>query len=489
MRTLPIRTWLALALVAILAVPWLTAGALYEIGVRPRQDHRGASAWVDSAPKVIQEIERNPSRWADRTWQAQIRRKLTAAGLNAVLTDRFGREVFRSTDASRARADAQGGLLPQSTWLRRVPEGTAYVYGRGQLDTGALSGIVIVLAALTSLLLTLAGVAWFIDRAVLKPLSAMGEAARQIAGGELSFQIPPSRVREVAEVATAMGAMGDALRASLHRQAEMEQERRLFIASIVHDLRTPLFSLRGYLEGLANGVAGTPEKVEKYVEVCREKAAAMERLISDLFSYAQLEYLDQVPQPEPLELGSLLTKVVDGLRPQAEAKGVSIHLEGPAALDDSGEIGGQPEPCPFLGDGHQITRAVENLLDNALRHTPPGGRVRVSWGKDLQDAGTGSQAGSPRLVFSIADTGPGIDPHDLPHLFKPLYRGEASRNRRTGGAGLGLAISRRILQAHGGDLTAANRKEGGAVFTGLLPVLGSGTTDGSLGGGTGSQSF
>ena len=105
------------------------------------------------------------------------------------------------------------------------------------------------------------------------------------------------------------------------------------------------------------------------------------------------------------------------------------------------------------------SRAVANLLDNALRHTPDGGRIRVRWGR------TGAN-----LVFAVEDTGPGIAPHDLPHLFTPLYRGETSRNRQTGGAGLGLAIARRILQAHGGDLTAANRSGGGAVFTGTLPL-------------------
>src|SRR5205085_7981670 len=111
------------------------------------------------------------------------------------------------------------------------------------------------------------------------------------------------------------------------------------------------------------------------------------------------------------------------------------------------------------GDGHLLARAVANLLDNALRHTPDGGQIRVRW--HWEDA---------TLVFTVADTGPGIAAHDLSHLFTPLYRGDASRNRQTGGAGLGLTIARRILQAHGGDLTAANGATGGAVFTATLPI-------------------
>ena len=111
------------------------------------------------------------------------------------------------------------------------------------------------------------------------------------------------------------------------------------------------------------------------------------------------------------------------------------------------------------GDAHLLARVVENLLDNALRHTPSGGEVTVRW---RADAG--------RMTFTVADTGPGIAARDLPHLFDPLYRGEASRNRETGGAGLGLAIARRILRAHGGDLVAANRDDEGAEFTGWLPL-------------------
>jgi signal transduction histidine kinase len=106
-----------------------------------------------------------------------------------------------------------------------------------------------------------------------------------------------------------------------------------------------------------------------------------------------------------------------------------------------------------------LARAIDNLLDNAIRHTPAGGRIEIDCRRDGQ-----------RVLFTVTDTGPGIAQHDLPHLFTPLYRAETSRNRQTGGAGLGLTIARRILQAHGGDLTAANNAGTGAVFTAALPI-------------------
>lgn len=137
---------------------------------------------------------------------------------------------------------------------------------------------------------------------------------------------------------------------------------------------------------------------------------------------------------------------MEGLRSQAVGKGVVLELDGP------------PDACMLEGDAHLLGRAVENLLDNALRHTPAGGRIEVSWHGDAE-----------RVTFTVADTGPGIAPADLPHLFTPLYRGETSRNPQTGGLGLGLTIARRILRAHGGELVAANRAHGGAAFTAWLP--------------------
>lgn len=108
-------------------------------------------------------------------------------------------------------------------------------------------------------------------------------------------------------------------------------------------------------------------------------------------------------------------------------------------------------------DRRLLTRAIENLLDNAIRYTPQGGSIAINWLRKPEC-----------FEFTIADTGPGIAPQDLPQVFKPLHRGETSRNRQTGGAGLGLTIAQQIFQAHGGDLSATNRASGGAVFRGFL---------------------
>lgn len=308
-------------------------------------------------------------------------------------------------------------------------------------------GVAQIAVPIVVFLLTMACIAWLTGRMVLRPLAAMDEAAHSIAGGNLEIAVPAPPLREVAEVAEAFRAMSDALRDSIERQAELEQERRLFVSAIAHDLRTPLFSLRGYLEGLERDIANTPEKRATYLRICQDQANTLERMVGDLFTYAQLEYLAQEPVREPLELGEVVRAVIEATRLRAEAKQITLML-APSR-----------RRCPVAADRHLLERAVRNVLDNALRYTPAGGTVRVCW----WDEGS-------TCVFAVCDTGPGFAPDDLPHLFSPLYRGDTSRNSQTGGAGLGLAIARRIMLAHGGDLIAANAHDGGAEVTGRLTL-------------------
>jgi signal transduction histidine kinase len=302
--------------------------------------------------------------------------------------------------------------------------------------------------ALATTTITILGVNWLIGNSVLKPLSRMQQAAQQIAAGDLDFSLPRSRVREVNQVAAAFTAMGDGLRAAITRQAALEQERRLLISTVAHDLRTPLFALRGYLEGIEQGVASTPEQIAHYLAVCREQAAVLGPRINALFDSARLEYLEQPLQSAAVDWPRVASSTVERLQLAAALKGVAVQVAGPA------------EPCMLAGDVQLLERMLENLLENALRHTSSGGTVELRW-----------WAEPGRLCFSVADSGAGIAPEDLPQIFQPMYRGDRSRNSATGGAGLGLTVARRIAQAHGGDLSAANRPAGGAELTGWLGIL------------------
>lgn len=434
-RTMPLRRWLAIAFVAIVFSFFITLIAVY--GVLDQGEHFDAPGeklhWARDLAQAHLTV------WNDPAWQADVAAEFADRKVEGTfLVD--GSLVFRAPEQPTRTG---GQMLQFST----VVDGVRY---DAQFLTKTMDGpppvIKYVLPiAFGSLIAAITGVAIFLRRTVLDPLAATSAAAGRIAVGELDVELPGSRVREVSDVNTAFVGMGAALRNSLEQQAKLEEERRLFIGAIAHDLRTPLFSLRGSLEGLATGIADTPEKQERYLSMAREKADNLERLIADLFDFTRLEYLEQAPHREPLDLNEVVRRIGDGMVARAEAKEIRL-LFAPA-----------PGSLPIEADRHMLTRSIENVLDNALRHTPAGGSITLQTGK------RGGQ-----MWFSITDTGPGIAPADLPHIFTPLYRSETSRNRRTGGAGLGLAIARNMLRAHGGDLTAQNGELGGAVFEGTL---------------------
>jgi signal transduction histidine kinase len=479
-RALPLRLWLILAVAAITGAGFLAQLGLTAVLSAWNWEQQTEAARLASVRQIV---GTDAERWRDPAWQQRASASLAALGVDVALyptqpdpstpsgqvlyltpgSHRFldgSAQAPSAVSAQQASTQSQSDTSVPVLFQRLVianpvhstsqpTVGVAFVWDT-RAALGETIGLVWPLVELGTFALTLAIVVWLIGQPVLRPLAAMSQAAEGIAGGDLDVHLSPSPVREIAEVSEALEGMSGALRQSLARQAALEEERRLFVGSVAHDLRTPLFMLRGYLKGLESGVAATPEKIAHYVDMSRTQAEALERLITDLFAFTRLEYLEQEPERKPFELGALLRATVEGTQPLAAAKGIAL------VLDEA------HDPCPLLGDRHLLMRAVENLLDNALRHTPAGGRIVVRWGCE-----------GAKIAFAVEDTGPGIAVEDLPHLFAALYRGESSRNRQTGGAGLGLTIARRILQAHGGDLTAANRPSGGAVFTGTLPAMSS----------------
>ncbi|MBE1442716.1 sensor histidine kinase [Paenibacillus sp. OAS669] len=319
----------------------------------------------------------------------------------------------------------------------------------GSADRGP-SRIGIWMASSVGLLLAALVFGYGFRRWIIKPLESMGRAARQIAEGDLDITLPPSGVREITEVRQGFDIMVAGLRESVQRQTALEEERRFFIGAIAHDLRTPLFALKGYLDGLELNIASSPEQMNHYVKVCKEKSNQLDRLVSDLLAFAKTEYMETVQQEESIEIIDILQKSVDTLRHLAESKRLSIQLDHPPAGSGQGSC---------IGDAYLLERAFNNLLDNAVRHTPNHGVIYVGCSYDRD-----------RAAITIRDSGPGIPEADLGRVFDPLYRGESSRNRESGGTGLGLTIAKRIFSAHGGDLTAGNHPQGGAVVTGWIPA-------------------
>jgi len=304
----------------------------------------------------------------------------------------------------------------------------------------------------TVLLLFAGGIAisvgYFLSAALTDRIVALNLAAKELAQGRLSVRVPVTGNDEMASLASAFNEMAARLEEAAARQQELDSLRRNLIAWAGHDLRTPLASVQAIVEALADGVVEDPESVDRYLHTAQREIRSLSLLIDDLFELAQLEAgglrLD-------LSLNSISDLISDTMESFSElATRQAVTLEGSA----------DPGVDPVLMDAQQIGRVLANLLGNALRHTPSGGRVQVR-ARRMMDS----------VLVAVSDTGKGISPDDLSHIFERFYRGEKSRNRATGGAGLGLAIAKGIVEAHGGQISVENlADQQGARFTFTLPL-------------------
>ena len=431
-HTVPVRAWFALAaIVTFFLVISAVLGSIVLFGA-------GDDTAQDRIARTGRSVDEGADSWHDPGFRAAASSALADDGVTLVLyeggveLDQLGAVPEQGAADQVVRRVAVAGTDPPLTAEISTP-----VDGDDPLPailraTALIGGIA-------------AAVSLAFGRPFVRSLTAVRRAASRVAEGEMEPELDRSRITELDDLNRAFTAMTSELDRSLAQQAELEQERRLFIAAIAHDLRTPLFSLRGYLDGLRSGVANSPEQRARYLAIASDKAETLDRLVADLFDHTRLENLDPAMHIEPLDLTDLLGRLVESLRPQAVAAGVGLLLHDPG------------HRCQVQADRDQLARAATNLVENAIQYTPSGGRVTVTCGTDGDGA-----------WFTVTDTGPGIAAADLPHLFLPLYRGH-NGSGNAAGSGLGLAIAKRIVEAHGGDLRAANAPSGGATFTTTIP--------------------
>jgi signal transduction histidine kinase len=473
-RTIPVRWFLPVALLTLLVVPAAVAtGVWFWEAQRQRADldHRlqEASAYIGA----------HAPTGAGARSDAVFQRHLDRLGINAMLT-------IVSTDAKSAvyvspsLEDASRGGKLAAAKLKGIPgvnpatavadTTRALPHATFQLPVGAsrrdgllvadlyyapldrtFRALLAVTAGVVVLLGGLATAVWLVGRWIVKPLRQLSVQADRIAGGERALAPAHSRVSEVETISIALRDMAVALERTGDRDARVEEERRFLVTAVAHDLRTPLFSLRGYLEAIATGIGAAGD----YLPRAQAKAAQLDRLVGGLFAYARDEYLDEAPLLAVADLGEIVRATLADFEPAMRERRVTYRA--------SGEDG-----ILALLDRERLERVLGNVVDNAVRHSPPGGAIEASW-----EARNGS------AYVTIADEGPGIDAGDLPRIFDPAYRSDHSRNSHTGGAGLGLTIARRLAEIQGGAIDAGNRDGGGAVFTVRL-LAGEATASGDV---------
>jgi signal transduction histidine kinase len=305
---------------------------------------------------------------------------------------------------------------------------------------------------LLSLLLIFAGIlsasfGYLLAAGMTKSLCLLQKGAQQIAAGDFSTRVSLTETDELSEVAEAFNMMVDELEKSFARQKELEQSRRNLVAAVSHDLRTPLTSIRAMIEALADGVVTDPVTVRRYYRTIRSQIENLSGLINDLFELSQLDTGQIQLQLEPVNINDLLSDVLETMQAQARSKGISLQ-------------GGVSEDLPVVrAELAKIQRVLYNLVQNAIRHTPADGSISLA-----------TKVVPEGVQVDVADTGEGILPEDLPHIFDQFFRGEKSRSRKTGGTGLGLTIARRIVEAHRGRIWVESQPGRETRFSFILPT-------------------
>ena len=281
-------------------------------------------------------------------------------------------------------------------------------------------------------------VSLIIARLIGRPLEALTRAVRRMGAGDLQQTVPEEGSAETVELARSFNAMASNLALS-------QRLRQQMVADVAHELRTPLANIRGYLEAIEDGVV---EADEATLRTLRDEASHLNRLIDDLQELAQAEAGNLRLDRGPTDPAELIARATGAVRARAVERGIALTTALP------------PDLPAVEVDPQRITQVLHNLLTNALTHTPSGGSVVVeAW-----------RTPEGMVAISVADTGAGIAPEDLPRIFERFYRADSSRSRATGGSGLGLTIAKRLVESHGGQIAAASELGRGSRFTFTLPI-------------------
>jgi histidine kinase len=308
----------------------------------------------------------------------------------------------------------------------------------------------VLLVAASFAFLTAVLVSTFVARQIVKPVQEMKAASQRIAAGRYDERVQVAGEDELAELGHSFNRMAQEL-------AQTEERRRQLIGDVAHELRTPLSSIRGVMEGLQDGILPPEPKTFTSVE---QEVNRLQRLVRDLEELSKAE-AGQIPlEKERIDPAELVETVIFRLGQQFADKQVSLNIDIP------------PDLPTISVDPGRMTQVLLNLLGNALQFTPSGGHVTVQClVNDSSSSGCQDLGSDPCLQITVADTGIGLTAVQISHIFERFYRVDKSRSRAGGGSGIGLTISKYLVEAHGGRLTAASSGlNQGSVFMIVLPI-------------------
>ncbi|GKX29818.1 hypothetical protein SH1V18_22980 [Vallitalea longa] len=306
--------------------------------------------------------------------------------------------------------------------------------------------LIIVFGFITMIILIILSI-YIISKSVLTPLKELNIATKHIADGNLDYRITYNKNDELGLFCKTFDSMRVKLKESLEKQARDEKSRKEMIASVSHDLRTPLSSIKGYVEGLQDGIVSDKKDVNNYLSIIKNKTDTLDKLIDDLFDFSKLELNKLEMNYIVDDSNNILSDMFSNIKLEFQNNNVKLDIE-------------KPYPSVQIKiDPYRLNQVFDNLINNALIYSDKDLLIKV--GAIIKDSD---------LVFYVKDNGIGIEQKDLPYIFERFYRSEKSRSRQYGGTGLGLSICKNIINIHGGEIWVDSIIHEGSCFYFSIPI-------------------
>lgn len=300
--------------------------------------------------------------------------------------------------------------------------------------------------ALVILIFTSVSVGLWIYRSVATPLVKLRKATQNIKDGNLDFVLDVEGTDEFAELCHDFEEMRRRLKESAEEKLVLDKENKELISNISHDLKTPITAVKGYVEGIMDGVADTPEKMDRYVRTIYNKTVEMDHLINELTFYSKID-TNRIPYTfSKLNVEDYFSDCAEEVGLELETRGIQLCYANYVDSD-----------VQVIADGEQIRRVIHNIISNAIKYMDRGKGMKGIIQIRVKDVGDFVQV-------EIEDNGKGIAAKDLPYIFDRFYRTDVSRNSAKGGSGIGLSIVRKILEDHGGKVWATSREDIGTIM-------------------------
>ena len=293
-------------------------------------------------------------------------------------------------------------------------------------------------------ILSIAALSFITSRTIVRPLKKLSVGANEIAKGNLNYKIDYESTNEIGQTVDAFNKMSAQLKHSIDERSALEQSRKEMIAGVAHDLRTPLTSVKGYVEGLRDGIANTPEKRERYINTIYDSTLSMEKLLDELQTISKLELGRIELNPKKVNINDFISDCEKKIRLYLDEHDFELEVINKCSKDDT-----------VMLDTSRFSRVMQNIVSNSVKYARKGVKGKVVFE---------AQSYESSVILSLSDNGIGVESENLSKIFETFYRADKSRTRVKDGSGLGLAVCRQIVEMHGGHIWATKNEEHGLTI-------------------------